>query len=110
MVAAARPLPQSDVSAWPGVTGLGRSRTSRNEIDYRNMHRGTPARGRVSGQGADRSSDIQESRLETILKTTAGVHASVDERFALVQDAIDQVPDIGQVKEAVSDKVERTVE
>lgn len=32
---------------------------------------------------------------------------SVDERFALVQEAIDQVPDVGQIKEAVLDEVKR---
>jgi hypothetical protein len=110
MSAAARPLPQPDDSASPGVTRLGRSRASRTEIDYRKLHRGTLARERVPSQGADKSSDVQESRLETILKAIAGVHDSVDERFALVQEAIDQVPDVGQVKEAVSEEVKRTVQ
>lgn len=40
----------------------------------------------------------------------AGVHDSVDERLALVQDAIDQVPDIGQVKDAVSEEVSDVVQ
>jgi hypothetical protein len=110
MAAAARPLPQPDDSASPGVTRLGRSRASRTEIDYRKLHRGTLARERVPSQGADKSSDVQESRLETILKAIAGVHDSVNERFALVQEAIDQVPDVGQVKEAVSDEVKRTMQ
>ena len=43
------------------------------------------------------------------MKAIAGVHDSVDERFALVQEAIDQVPDVGLVKEAVSDEVKRAV-
>jgi hypothetical protein len=110
MAAAARPLPQPDDSASLGVTRLGRSRASRTEIDYRKLHRGTLARERVPSQGADKSSDTEESRLETILKAIAGVHDSVNERFALVQEAIDQVPDVGQVKEAVSDEVKRTVQ
>ena len=110
MAATARPLPQPDDNASPGVTRLGRSRASRVEIDYRKLHRGTLARERISSQGADKTSDAQESRLETILKAIAGVHDSVDERFALVQEAIDQVPDVGQVKEAVSDEVKRTVQ
>jgi hypothetical protein len=38
------------------------------------------------------------------------VHDSVDERLALVQEAIDQVPDIGQVKEAVSEEVREAVQ
>jgi hypothetical protein len=110
MAATARPLPQPDDNASPGVTRLGRSRASRVEIDYRKLHRGTLARERISSQGADKTSDAQESRLETILKAIAGVHDSVDERFALVQEAIDQVPDVSQVKEAVSDEVKRTVQ
>ena len=110
MAAAARPLPQPDDSASPGVARLGRPRASRTEIDYRKLHRGTLARERIPSRGADRSSDVQESRLDTILKAIAGVHDSVDERFALVQEAIDQVPDVGQVKEAVSDEVKRTVQ
>jgi hypothetical protein len=38
------------------------------------------------------------------------VHDSVDERLALVQNAIDQVPDIEQVKEAVSKEVRDVVQ
>lgn len=44
------------------------------------------------------------------MKPVAGVHDSVDERFALVQGAIDQVPDIGQVKVAVSEEVRDMVQ
>lgn len=91
------------------MTRLGRQRASHTEIDYRKLHRGTLARERISRQGADKSSDVQESRLETILKAITGVHNSVNERPALVQGAIDQVSDIGQVKDAVSDEVKRTV-
>ena len=47
--------------------------------------------------------------MDTILKAIAGVHDSVDERLALVQEAIDQVPDIAQVKEAVSEEVTEVV-
>jgi hypothetical protein len=104
MAAAARPLPPPDDSMSPGVTRLGRARASPTEIDYRKLHRGTLAREKIPSQGADKSSDVQESRLETILKAIAGVHDSVDERLALVQDAIEQVPDIEQVKEAVSEE------
>ena len=110
MAAAARPLPQPDDSASPGVTRLGRSRASRTAIDYKRLHRGTLARERIPSQSADKSSDVQESRLETILKAIAGVHDSVDERFALVQEAIDQVPDVSQVKEAVADEVKDVVQ
>jgi hypothetical protein len=107
MAATTRPLPQPGDSASPGVTRLGRSRASRTEIHYRKLHRGILARKRVLSQGADKSSDIQESLLETILEAIAGVRDSVDERFALVQEAIDQVPDVGQIKEAVLDEVKR---
>ncbi|KAL1584022.1 hypothetical protein WHR41_08100 [Cladosporium halotolerans] len=110
MAAAARPLPQPDDSASPGVTRLGRSRASRTAIDYKGLHRGTLARERIPSQSTDKSSDVQESRLETILKAIAGVHDSVDERFALVQEAIDQVPDVSQVKEAVADEVKDVVQ
>ena len=110
MAATARPLLQPDDSASPGVTRLGRSRASRTEIDYRKLHRGTLARERIPSQSADKSSDVQESRLETILKDIAGVHGSVDERFALVLEAVDQVPDIGQVKEAIADEVRDVVQ
>jgi len=110
MAAAARPLPQPDDSASPGVTRLGRSRASRTAIDYKRLHRGTLARERIPSQSTDKSSDVQESRLETILKAIAGVHDSVDERFALVQEAIDQVPDVSQVKEAVADEVKDVVQ
>jgi hypothetical protein len=109
MAATARPLPQPDDSVSPGMTRLGRSRASRPEIDYRKLHRGTLTKERIPSQSAEKSSDVQESRLETILKAIAGVHDSVDERLALVQEAIDQVPDVGQVKEAVADEVREVV-
>ena len=48
--------------------------------------------------------------LETILKAIASAHDSVDERLALVQDAIDQALDIGQVKQAVSEEVRHVVQ
>ena len=110
MAATVRPPPQLDDSASPGATRLGRSRASRTEVDYRRLHRGTLAKERIPSQGAEKSNDVQESRLETILKAIAGVHDSVDERLALVQGAIDQVPDIGQVKAAVSEEVRDVVQ
>jgi len=110
MAAAARPLSQIDNGAPPGVTRLGRPRASRTDVDYKRLHRGTLARERIPSQPADKSSDIQEPRLETILKAIACVHDSVDERLALVRDAIDQVPDIEQVEEAVSEEVKDVVQ
>jgi hypothetical protein len=79
------------------------------EIDYRKLDRGTLASEKIPRQGADKSSDVQESRLETILKAIAGVHDSVDKRLALVQDAIGQVLNIEQVKEAVSEEMRDVV-
>ena len=105
MAAAARPKSQLDDGAPPGATLLGRARASRTDFDYKRLHRGTLARERIPSQGADKSSDVQESRLQKILEAVAGVHDSVDERFALVQEAIDQGPDVEQVKEAVSEEV-----
>ena len=51
-------------------------------VEYRKLHRGTMAREKIPSQGADKSSDVQESRLEAILKAIAGVHDSVNERLA----------------------------
>lgn len=105
MTTTARTLPQPDDRRLPGVTRLGRSRASRTEIDYRKLQWGTLAKDRIPSQGGDKNNDVQESRLETNLKAVTGVHDSVDERFATVQGAIDQVPDNRQVKEAVSEEV-----
>ena len=63
------------------------------------------AKDRIPSQGGDKNNDVQESRLEINLRAVTGVHDSVDERFATVQGAIDQVPDNRQVKEAVSEEV-----
>jgi aminoglycoside phosphotransferase family enzyme len=68
------------------------------------------AKERIPIQSAAESGKVQESRLETILKAIAGVHDSVDERLTLVQEAIDQVPDVGQVKEAASEEVREVVQ
>ena len=110
MAANVRPPSQPDDSASTGATRLGRSRASRTEVDYRRLHRGTLAKGRLPSQSTEKGSDDQESRMETILKAIAGVHESVDERLALLQGAIDQVPDVGQVKEAVSEEVREVVQ
>ncbi|KAI7722986.1 hypothetical protein KC353_g40 [Hortaea werneckii] len=56
------------------------------------------------------SSETSESRLDTVLKAIAGARDSVDERFALVQEAIEHVPDISQVKETVSEEVRNIVQ
>ncbi|KAI7713817.1 hypothetical protein KC353_g7264, partial [Hortaea werneckii] len=61
-------------------------------------------------QASRKSSESSESRLDVVLKAISGVRESVDERFALVQEAIEQVPDIGQVKEIVSEEVRDIVQ
>lgn len=68
------------------------------------------AKQKTLTQSADKSGEVQESRLETILKAIAGMYDSVYERLTLVQEAIGQVPDIGQVKEAVSEEVKEVVQ
>ena len=102
-------MPQPDGSASPGKARLGRPRASRTEINYRRLHRGTLGRESIPSQGADKSSDVQESRLETVPKAIASVLDLIDERLTLVQEAIDQVPDVGQVKEAAVEEVKEVV-
>jgi len=104
MAAAARPLPQADDTVSRGVTRAPLS-CFVHQNDHRELHQGTLAREKIPTQGADKRNDVQETRLETILTAIAAVHNSVDERLALARHAIDQVSDIEQVKEAVSEKV-----
>lgn len=52
----------------------------------------------------------QLSQLNTILKAIADVRESVDERFALVQEAITGVPHVGHVKDTVSEEVRDVVQ
>lgn len=98
MAAVVRPPPQPGDDASPALTRPSQQRVSRTEIDYRKMHRGTLAKEKTLSQASGKSSDASESRLDTILRAIAGVRESVDERFALVQEAI------GQVKETVSEE------
>lgn len=55
-------------------------------------------------QAAEKSSGLQESRLDTVLKAIAGVRNSGYEHFAIVREAIIQKADIGQVKYTKSEK------
>jgi len=110
MAANVRPPSQPNDSASTRATRLGRSRATRTEVDYRRLHRGTLVRVRLPSQGAVKKNDIQEPRLEIILKAITGMHDSVDERLALLEGPIDQVPDVGQVKEAVSEEVKDAVQ
>jgi actin-like ATPase involved in cell morphogenesis len=60
-------------------------------------------------QATGKGSGTSESQLNTILQAIAGVRESVDERFALVQEAITEVPDIGQMKGTISEEVRDNV-
>lgn len=110
MAAVARPSPRPDDNTPPGVTRPGHSRASRTEVDYRRLHRGTLAKERIPSQSGEKSSDVQESRLDTVLRAIAGVRESVDERFALVQEAIAERSDIEQIKDAISEDLRNTVQ
>ena len=109
MAANVRPLSQPDDSASTGATRLGRSRASRTEVDYRRLHRGTLAKERLPSQSTEKSNDDQESRMETILKAIAGVHDSVDERFALLHGAIVQQQVSGIIRQQVTAIVQQQV-
>lgn len=110
MAAVVRPPSQPDESASPALTRPSRQRVSHTEVDYRKLHRGILAKETALSQASGKSSETSESRLDTVLKGIAGVRESVDGRFALVQEAIEQVPDIGQVKETVSEEVRDLVQ
>ncbi|KAI6824489.1 hypothetical protein KC343_g180 [Hortaea werneckii] len=110
MAAVVRPPSQPDEGASPALTRPSRQRVSRTEVDYRKLHRGILAKETALSTASGKSSETSESRLDTVLKAIAGVRESVDERIALVQEAIEQVPDIGQVKETVSEEVRDIVQ
>lgn len=63
----------------------------------------------ITGSNGDGSSGAQESQLNTILKVVAGVRESVDERFALVQEAIAEISDIGQIRGTISEELSNVV-
>jgi hypothetical protein len=118
MTAVARPPSQLDDDASPGTTRPSHSRVSRTEVDYRRLHRGTLAKEEIPRQTTARSSGAQESQLNTISKAVAGVRESVDERFALMQEAIADRSDIEQIRaniseewsSAVQDRIKLTVQ
>lgn len=110
MAAVVRPPSQPDEGASPALTRPSRQRVSRTEIDYRKLHRGILAKETALSKVSGKSSETSESRLDTVLKAIAGARDSVDERFALVQEAIEHVPDISQVKETVSEEVRNIVQ
>jgi hypothetical protein len=110
MAAVARPPPQPDDDAPLGTTCPSRSRVSRTEVDYRRLHRGTLKKEEASRQIIARSGGAQESQLNTILKAVASVRESVDERFALVQEAVAEISDTGQIRETISEELSSVVQ
>jgi hypothetical protein len=109
MAAVARPPSQPDDDPSLGTMRPNRSRVSRTEVDHRRLHRGTLTKEEASRHTTARSSGTQESQLKTILKVVASVRESVDERFALVQEAIADKSDIEQVREAISEELSKVV-
>lgn len=61
-------------------------------------------------QASGKSSETSESRVDTVLRAIAGVRESVDERFALMQEAIAERSDIEQIKETISDELRNGVQ
>jgi hypothetical protein len=110
MAAVARPPSQLDDDVPSGTTRPSRSRVSRTEVDYRRLHRGALAKEEASKQTTTRSSATQEAQLNTILKAVAGVRESVDERFALMQEAIADKSDIEQIRETISEELGHAVQ
>lgn len=110
MAAVVRSLSQPDEGASPALTRPSRQRVSRTEVDYHKLHRGTLAKETALSGASGKSSENSVPRLDTVLKAIAGMRDSVDERFALVQEAIEHVPDISQVKEIVSEEVRDIVQ
>lgn len=110
MAAVARPPSQPDDDAPSGTSRPSRSRVSRTEVDYRRLHRGTLTKEEASRQTAARSSGTHEAQLNTILKAVAGVRESVDERFALMQEAIADRSDMEQIRATISDELSHAVQ
>ncbi|KAM0705452.1 hypothetical protein Q7P35_006811 [Cladosporium inversicolor] len=74
------------------------------------LHRGTLTEEKASKHTTARSSGAQESQLNTIFEAVAGVCESVDERFALVREAIADKLDIGQIREPMSEELGHAVQ
>jgi hypothetical protein len=92
------------------TTRPSRSRVSRTEVDYRRLHQGTLANEEVPRQTNARGSGAQEAQLNTILEAVAGVRESVDERFALMQEAIANRSDIEQIRATISEELSSAVQ
>jgi hypothetical protein len=68
------------------------------------------AKEEIPRRKAAKSSGDQESQLNTILKAVAGVRESVDNRFALVQEAIVDKSDIKQIRKTISEELGSAVQ
>jgi hypothetical protein len=110
MAAVARPPSQPDDDAPSGTSRPSRSRVSRTEVDYRRLHRGILTKEEASRQTTARSSGTQEAQLNTILKAVAGVRESVDERFALMQEAFADRSDMEQIRATISEELSHAVQ
>jgi hypothetical protein len=64
----------------------------------------------ASRQTTAKSSGAQEVQLDTISKAVAGVRKSVDERFALMQEAIADRSDIEQIRATISKELSSTAQ
>jgi hypothetical protein len=109
MAAVACPPSQPDDDAPSGTMRPSRLRALRTGVNYRRLYRGTLAKEEASKQMTARSNATQKSQLNTILKAVAGVRESVNERFALVQEAVADKSDIKQIRETTSDELSHTV-
>jgi hypothetical protein len=110
MAAVVRAPSQQDEDAPAALTRPSRQRVSRTEVDYRKLHRGTFAKETALAQASGKSSEASESRLDTVLRAITGVRESVDERFALMQEAITERSDIEQIKATISDELRNVVQ
>jgi hypothetical protein len=110
MAAVARPPSQPDDDAPSGTSRPSRSRVARTEVDYRRLHRGILTKEEASRQITARSSGTQEAQLNTILKAVSGVRESVDERFALMQEAIADRSDMEQIRATISEELSHAVQ
>jgi hypothetical protein len=110
MAAVARPPSQPDDDAPSATSHPSRSRVSRTEVDYRSLHRGTLTKEEASRQITARSSGAQEAQPYTILEAVAGVRKSVDERFALMQEAIADRSDMEQIRATISEELSNAVQ
>ena len=115
MAAVVRPPSQPGEDASPALTRPSRQRVQADNASHApksTIENCTEEfrRERALSQASGKSSETSESRLDTVLRAIAGVRESVDERFALMQEAITERSDIEQIKETVSDELNTIVQ